>query len=94
MEETLDTKPSHYHSDAFKAHEVEEEVYLNICLGKKDRSPIVSYTVKIETLLKAKWASMGLKHLLRAGLKDNIDCELKKAENYLHKARTGEWMND
>ena len=33
-------------------------------------------------------------HLGRLGLKDVVNLELKKAENYLHKARTGEWLHD
>lgn len=33
-----------------------------------------------------------LKYLLRAGRKDALDIELGKAENYLHHARTGEWL--
>jgi hypothetical protein len=78
--ETMAAKPSHYHQGKFAAHEVEEQVFLNIA--------------RTGNLLAAKWASMGLKHLLRAGLKDDLMCELKKAENYLHRARTGEWLDD
>ena len=33
-----------------------------------------------------------LKYLLRAGRKDDLDIELGKAENYLHHALTGEWL--
>jgi hypothetical protein len=33
-----------------------------------------------------------LKYLLRIGRKDDPMTELGKAENYLHHARTGEWM--
>lgn len=33
-----------------------------------------------------------LKYLLRAGRKDALDIELGKAENYLHHALTGEWL--
>lgn len=34
-----------------------------------------------------------LKYLLRAGRKDALDIELGKAENYLHHALTGEWLD-
>lgn len=33
-----------------------------------------------------------LKCLLRAGSKDALDIELGKAENYLHHALTGQWL--
>lgn len=33
-----------------------------------------------------------LKYLLRLGKKDDTEIELGKAENYLHHARTGEWL--
>lgn len=33
-----------------------------------------------------------LKYLLRAGRKDALSEELGKAENYLHHALTGEWL--
>lgn len=33
-----------------------------------------------------------LKYQLRLGKKDDIRTELGKAENYLHHARTGEWL--
>lgn len=33
-----------------------------------------------------------LKYLLRAGRKDALDIELGKAENYLHHAITGQWL--
>ena len=35
--------------------------------------------------------AMALKYLLRCGSKDAPEEELRKAENYLHRARTGEW---
>lgn len=34
-----------------------------------------------------------LKYILRAGKKDALDMELGKAENYLHHALTGEWLD-
>ena len=35
--------------------------------------------------------AQALKYLLRLGAKDAADSELRKAENYIHRARTGEW---
>ena len=43
---------------------------------------------------KAMNASYAMKHLNRLGTKKgtDMDDELHKAENYLHRARTGEWI--
>ncbi len=35
-----------------------------------------------------------VKYLMRAGMKDSLGTELGKAENYLHHARTGEWLGE
>lgn len=35
--------------------------------------------------------AQALKYLLRLGAKDTADSELRKAENYIHRARTGGW---
>ena len=35
--------------------------------------------------------AMAVKYLLRCGSKDAPEEELRKAENYLHRARTGRW---
>ncbi|MDY5560657.1 MAG: DUF3310 domain-containing protein [Collinsella sp.] len=41
----------------------------------------------------AAWdVANALKYLLRLGRKDGLETELGKAENYLHHARTGEWL--
>ena len=36
--------------------------------------------------------TQALKYLLRCGLKDDSSKDLFKAENYIHRARTGEWI--
>ena len=42
---------------------------------------------------KAYNVAMALKYLSsRLGAKDPVDVELLKAENYIHRARTGEWL--
>lgn len=74
-------RPDHYTSLPFKLDEVQETIAENCFKATGD-------------FKKALWVSFALKHLGRLGLKDNADLELKKAENYLHKARTGEWLND
>ena len=38
--------------------------------------------------------AMALKYLVRCGKKDGSEKELDKAINYLHRAKTGEWIND
>ena len=35
--------------------------------------------------------AMAVKYLLRCGSKDAPEEELRKAENYIHRARTGRW---
>lgn len=40
------------------------------------------------------WAACAVKHLLRCGLKDDYRLDLKKAEDYLHRARTGSFLKD
>lgn len=35
---------------------------------------------------------LALKYLLRVGTKDGVEKELFKAENFIHRARTGKWM--
>jgi len=43
---------------------------------------------------KKHWILCALKHILRLGKKDDIVAELQKAENYIHRARTGEWFKE
>ena len=90
----METKPSYYHQGKLLAHEIEEQIFLNVALGPRVFDPDKSYVVKIEDLIKAKWTSMALKHMMRAGLKDETDVELYKAMNYLHFAINGRWMDE
>ena len=43
---------------------------------------------------KALWSAISMKHLDRAGTKKGaeVDDELLKVENYVHRARTGNWI--
>lgn len=47
---------------------------------------------RLEAMAQAWDVGNALKYLLRAGRKDALDIELGKAENYLHHALTGEWL--
>lgn len=41
---------------------------------------------------KAMELCLSLKYLLRLGTKDDVEKELFKAENFIHRARCGKWM--
>ena len=68
----------HYELASCEAIDVIEDVIGGNCL-----SPAQSFAV-----------GNALKYLLRLGKKDSIESDLLKAENYLHRARTGEWLAD
>ena len=80
-QEVPNFRPDHYTSLSFKLDEIQETIAENCFKATGD-------------FKKALWTAFAVKHLGRLGLKDRVDLELKKAENYLHKARTGEWLND
>lgn len=86
VQESLSTKPNHYHSQSFDSAIVQETIFINIASSEEK--------FNTSAAIKAHWVSFAVEYLLRAGLKDDIDCELKKAENYLHRARTGEWIEE
>ena len=92
MKETMDARPSHYHDQPYDVAAIQEAVLKNI--GSWVKPGDVGYVDAMmnSNAIKAMWVSFAVKHILRAGLKDDVDCELKKAENYLHRARTGEWL--
>lgn len=56
---------------------------------------IIESVIKGEHLTPSQaWcAGNALKYLLRLGKKDAVSNELFKAENYIHRARTGEWID-
>ena len=66
--------------------ELMEMVAINILNDTED--------ITDDDIKKAVNASYAMKHLARTGTKDiaSIDSELLKAENYLHRARNGEWI--
>jgi hypothetical protein len=78
-------KPDHYYKNSFKVSDVQEEIGYNVfkALGSDDKA----YKSSV-------WVTYALKHLCRAGNKDDVKLELKKAINYLTKALEGEFINE
>ena len=98
--ETLDTKPNHYHQAPFDVMEAQGYIMGNyhdaIVAAEQyeyDGEPEPS-DEQIFHLQKVWSVGAIAKHLCRLGLKDNVDVELKKIENYAHFARTGEWISE
>jgi hypothetical protein len=77
-------KPDHYYKNSFKVSDVQEEIGYNVfkALGSDDKA----YKSSV-------WVTYALKHLCRAGNKDDVKLELKKAINYLTKALEGEFRD-
>lgn len=44
------------------------------------------------TLTQKFLCASALKYILRVGRKDSVEIDLQKAENYIHRARTGKWI--
>lgn len=87
--ETASMKPSHYHDAPFNVIEAQGYITENFywaCHSKDADLP--------KTMSRAWAVGAAVKHLCRLGLKDDVDIELAKAENYLHYARTGAWINE
>ena len=78
-------KPDHYYKNSFKVSDVQEEIGYNVfkALGSDEKA----YKSSV-------WVTYALKHLCRAGNKDDVKLELKKAINYLTKALEGEFINE
>ena len=95
IEETVNTKaeapepdtykPDHYYKNSFKVSDVQEEIGYNVfkALGSDEKA----YKSSV-------WVTYALKHLCRAGNKDDVKLELKKAINYLTKALEGDFINE
>jgi hypothetical protein len=78
-------KPDHYYKNSFKVSDVQEEIGYNVfkALGSDEKA----YKSSV-------WVTYALKHLCRAGNKDDVKLELKKSINYLTKALEGEFINE
>ena len=86
--ETMSTMPSHYHPGMVFTETAQIQEYVNNNILKSGQ-----YDEETRNRI-ALWAGMALKHLLRLGLKDDMLVEIRKSENYCHRAIKGEWIND
>ncbi len=73
----------HYKGKSYEPVEVMEDMLLN---GIPEEYK--------ETILQNFRSAMAFKYQSRLNLKDDPKKELKKAENWLHRARTGEWITE
>jgi len=73
----------HYKGKCFEPVEVMESILLN---GVPDEYHVI--------ILQNFRSSMAFKYQSRLNLKDEAGKELQKAENWLHRAKTGEWLKD
>ena len=87
--ETEPVNPSHYCDQDFDTANLMESLFLQLaqnafkeCFTEEQKA----------TLKQALWVAFAQKHLIRLGKKDGVSIELQKAENYLHKSRTGDWI--
>lgn len=73
--------PDHYKADKVETIEILEEIISN---PKRQLTP------------KQRWnVAQAVRYLLRLGLKgevSDVEKDLQKAENYLHRALTGNWI--
>jgi len=78
-------------SDAEGGDHYKEEKTETIELMERVAENVYSETKDIK---KALNSALSMKHLDRLGTKieNDLDDELLKTENYLHRARTGEWI--
>lgn len=65
-------------------------------LGENEAIDVIENVIQSDSLTPSQaWcAGNALKYLLRLGKKDGVESELYKAENYLHRARTGKWIDE
>lgn len=86
-------RPSHYHDAPFDVALVQGYAMLNYAKAKFGaHTALCDLTPKQMSMVFAVGADA--KHLCRLGLKDNVDTELKKKQNYSHYAVKGEWLKD
>ena len=71
--------PEHYKAGNFETIDVLEDF---VSIDNRKLTPRQKYDV-----------SQALKCLLRVGLKGPAEVDLQKAENYIHRALTGEWID-
>jgi hypothetical protein len=71
--------PEHYKAGNIETIDVLEDF---VSIENRKLTPRQKYDV-----------SQALKYLLRVGLKGSSEVDLQKAENYIHRALTGEWID-
>lgn len=71
--------PEHYKAGNIETIDVLEDF---VSIDNRKLTPRQKYDV-----------SQALKYLLRVGLKGPAEVDLQKAENYIHRALTGEWID-
>lgn len=71
--------PEHYKAGSIETIDVLEDF---VSIENRKLTPRQKYDV-----------SQALKYLLRVGLKGPSEVDLQKAENYIHRALTGEWID-
>lgn len=62
--------------------------------NKIEAIDIIDQTVRTYPARYSYYVGNTLKYLLRAPFKNNMKQDLYKAEDYLHKLRTGRWIDD
>lgn len=93
--ETLSSRPGHYHSSKYSVIELQGYVMNNYGKGLLRGNPYLGENDGGQGVDQRIWCIGSMvKHMMRLGLKDDVDIELKKIENYAHYARTGEWMDE
>ena len=87
-------KPTRQHGDPIEIPQCDPEHYK---AGNIETIDVLEDFVSIEnrklTSRQKYDVSQALKYLLRVGLKGPAEVDLQKAENYIHRALTGEWID-
>ena len=87
-------KPARQHSGPIEMPQCDPEHYK---AGNIETIDVLEDFVSIEnrklTSRQKYDVSQALKYLLRVGLKGPSEVDLQKAENYIHRALTGEWID-
>lgn len=84
-------KGEHYSQAPFDVLQVQGYVAENYY---KYISEGIDGEIEYSAMQEAWCIGSALKHLLRLGLKGDPMLDLYKAENYIHKVRTGEWLEE
>lgn len=87
-------KPARQYGDPIEIPQCDPEHYK---AGNIETIDVLEDFVSIEnrklTSRQKYDVSQALKYLLRVGLKGPAEVDLQKAENYIHRALTGEWID-